>query len=375
MSNYTQEDFIKDIIKDFKKAQNKIEQKKKMRELIKLYGTTRKEIENKSTMTDWFSYLFAGGDDILKAVNEENRLKQALDNSNSKTSTYGSSLDDEDMEKNAKNVQKQLIKQQYHTPKRQDTLSDKIAEKIATSDTIKYAVLSLQGMADSYFNPVGMTLRLNNYIQNNDFNTGLEHFEPQNSNEAIAEILGGALYEAIPAAYAGIPTLKNTANYTKTAIKESAENIADGRKLGKAYDLVKKNPTQGKPTDILAKFDVRGRKVGMTRGAATIENGTLITQGRALKRATGVERNHGLTKEIFLHDVSKRDVKKLPKLLRQNTPTETTPSGKQIYNTKSILGKKRISVTKPSPFTDEVDDIISSDYWLDVPKTPRTPWK
>lgn len=221
MSNYTQEDFIKDIIKDFKKAQNKIEQKKKMRELIKLYGTTRKEIENKSTMTDWFSYLFAGGDDILKAVNEENRLKQALDNSNSKTSTYGSSLDDEDMEKNAKNVQKQLIKQQYHTPKRQDTLNDKIAEKIAT----------------------------------------------------------------------------------------------------------------------------------------------------------GVERNHGLTKEIFLHDVSKRDVKKLPKLLRQNTPTETTPSGKQIYNTKSILGKNRRSVTSPSEFTDEVDDIISSDYWLDVPKTPRTPWK
>lgn len=65
---YTEDDFMKDVMSEFGGKRDLRERRQKMRELVAKYGSTRKEIENNSTMADWMAYQFAGGDKVLKEV-------------------------------------------------------------------------------------------------------------------------------------------------------------------------------------------------------------------------------------------------------------------------------------------------------------------
>ena len=91
---------------------------------------------------------------------------------------------------------------------------------------------------------------------------------------------------------------------TGTEAVETVKDITAGRGLGKAYDMVKKNPIAGDAKDILTSFELNGRRVGMPRGGAVLQDGKLITQGKELKNAIGTERNYGMTKDVFLHQSS-----------------------------------------------------------------------
>lgn len=77
MSNYTQEDFMRDIEADFRNARDNKAQKKKIRELMERYGNSREEIEAKSSMGEWFEFVLANGDALWEEVRREKLAEEA----------------------------------------------------------------------------------------------------------------------------------------------------------------------------------------------------------------------------------------------------------------------------------------------------------
>lgn len=77
MSTYTQEDFMRDIEADFRNARGNKAQKKKIRELMELYGNSREEIEAKSSMGEWFEFVLANGDALWEEVRREKLAEEA----------------------------------------------------------------------------------------------------------------------------------------------------------------------------------------------------------------------------------------------------------------------------------------------------------
>ena len=105
-----------------------------------------------------------------------------------------------------------------------------------------------------------------------------------------------------------------------------------------------------------------------------MQDGKLITQGKELKNAIGTERNYGMTKDVFLHQMSKKDVMKMRRSMRKSQNVEVTESGRRIFKNTYRPDKVRKTVTSQSQISDKVDDIIASDYWMDVEKTPKIDW-
>ena len=89
-----------------------------------------------------------------------------------------------------------------------------------------------------------------------------------------------------------------------------------------------------------------GERVILQRGEAMLNSdGQVVTSGRQLKHLTGTERNYGLDKIIYKHNVPKEDVVKLPRYIKNNTPIETTPRNQDIYSIQSPKGEIRIVTT------------------------------
>ena len=253
----------------------------------------------------------------------------------------------------------------YTIPKRKDTFGDKVAEAIATSDTARKTVLALQGALDSYINPVGLLGRELNYIKTGKFTTGLEHFEPENGMEKFIEFMGDFASGAGPAVKTG------------KAATTAAVTQFDRQMFAKAYrkvykELLEKNP--GEADEIMATIHrFFSDNIHIQRGAAAFtKDGKLITQGKELQRATqrATKRNFGLTKEIGLHNMTEKEVKALPQLLRQYKPVEVTDSGQMLYKIRRKDGRIRKIATSLREINGKLKRVIVSDYWIDDLKTP-----
>jgi len=370
---------ITDDMDDWEYAMYNMRQgrKKRVDALIEKYGFP---IDEQNLLAeDYYEY------DLLKPDLEAMKTAQLA----AKPQPHGSSLDDEDMDKNAaivrakkeaaqtdadaellreirvnSNTQKEL----KPIPKREDTWIDKAAEMIANSDIARKTALAMQGTADSYINPAGLALRFKNYMKNGDFSTGIDHIEPQDRLEKMIELAGEMLYEAGPALRMGKAGKEATA---------AALHQYERKKFGKAYkkvynELLEKNP--GDAEKIMATVHkLFGESTHIQRGAAAYTSeGKLITQGKELHRATkgATKRNYGLTKEIGLHNMSEADVKALPDILRKYEPVEINSRGQHIYEITGENGKTRKIVTALKEINGKLRRVIVSDYWVDDIKTP-----
>lgn len=117
--------------------------------------------------------------------------------------------------------------------------------------------------------------------------------------------------------------------------------------IGRGYDRLKTNPYQGKGTDVITKMkNHNGETVMLQRGEAIPgENGRVIVHGRELQKQTGTQRNYGLNKSIYKHNLDKSQVTKMPKMLK-GKPSEITEVGQHIYSEQTPLGEMRL-VTRP----------------------------
>lgn len=131
--------------------------------------------------------------------------------------------------------------------------------------------------------------------------------------------------------------------------------------IGRAYDRLKNDPYQGSGKDVITRMkNHNGETVLLQRGEAIRgQNGEPVVYGRELKRETGTERNYGLNKAIFKHNVNKPQAKSLPKYIQQ-TPVNTTPRGQDVYITVTPEGKIQ-TVTTPI----DGQKTISSFYKVD----------
>ena len=69
-------DGVKDYEQLFRNAQNRTEQKRKMKQLMAKYGETEFDIEKNSTPTEYMEFVLAGGRDVLKMVQKENMMER-----------------------------------------------------------------------------------------------------------------------------------------------------------------------------------------------------------------------------------------------------------------------------------------------------------
>ncbi len=134
----------------------------------------------------------------------------------------------------------------------------------------------------------------------------------------------------------------------------------NGYKIGKKYDELLENPYQGSGSDIIARMrNHNGEPVVLQRGEAMPgENGNVVVYGKDLKRALGTERNYGLDKAIYRHEVSRADIQRIPRIIQQK-PVETNNYGQNVYLVRSKNGAFRV-VTSPK----DDENIISTMYYL-----------
>ena len=131
--------------------------------------------------------------------------------------------------------------------------------------------------------------------------------------------------------------------------------------IGRAYDRLIKNPYIGSGKDVITKMkNHKGETVLLQRGEAIPgEGGRVITSGKALKRETGTERNFGLNKAIYKHNVTKEQSKRIPSYLKEQ-PTESNIHGQDVYNFQTPDGDLRLVTS-----TKDGSKTISSMYLVD----------
>lgn len=139
------------------------------------------------------------------------------------------------------------------------------------------------------------------------------------------------------------------------AIGNAARPYYNTWQIGRAYDRLTKNPYQGKGTDVITKMkNHNGDTVVLQRGEAIPgENGRVIVHGKALQREAGTQRNYGLNKSIYKHDMDRSQVTKMPKMLKeqpvnineygQHTYENITPKGNVRLVSTPVKGKRIIS--------------------------------
>ena len=89
-----------------------------------------------------------------------------------------------------------------------------------------------------------------------------------------------------------------------------------------------------------------GEPVVLQRGEAIRgPNGEVVTSGRVLQRETGTERNYGLDKIIYKHEMPRNEVTRIPQYLKQYQPTEISPRGQGVYAIRQPNGEIRLITT------------------------------
>jgi len=141
---------------------------------------------------------------------------------------------------------------------------------------------------------------------------------------------------------------------------EQGNMLYQGHKIGNAYDQLKENPFQGSGSDVIAKMkNHNGESVVLQRGEALpSESGAPIVYGRTLQKATGTQRNYGLDKGIYKHDVSRADAQRIPRIVRDQ-PVETNNYGQNVYLVRSKNGELKVVTSLK-----DGDNIISSMYYI-----------
>ena len=132
-------------------------------------------------------------------------------------------------------------------------------------------------------------------------------------------------------------------------------------RIGRAYDRLKDNPYEGSGQDVITKMkNHNGETVMLQRGEAIPgENGRVITHGKTLQRQTGTQRNYGLNKAIYKHDMDKFQVTRMPRMLKER-PVSTNEYGQHIYENMTPKGNVRLVSTSVNGRR-----IISSMYIVD----------
>ncbi|MBR2136575.1 MAG: hypothetical protein IJ852_01270 [Alphaproteobacteria bacterium] len=151
-------------------------------------------------------------------------------------------------------------------------------------------------------------------------------------------------------------TLNNAARYGY----DQANMAYNGYKIGRKYDQLVQDPFRGSGRDVMARMkNHNGEPVVLQRGEAIVgENGEVITSGRPLQHITGTERNHGLNKIIYKHEMPRNEVIQIPRYIKQNKPVEISPRGQNVYAIQQPNGEIRI-VTTPK----DGENIVSSMYF------------
>lgn len=134
----------------------------------------------------------------------------------------------------------------------------------------------------------------------------------------------------------------------------------NGYKIGKGYDQLRQDPYIGHGSDVIARMkNHNGEPVVLQRGEAIPgPNGEVIVSGRSLQHETGTSRNYGLDKIIHKHDMPRNEVTRIPRLIRNNQPTEITNRNQHIYLIQRPNGEIKISTTPQGDHR-----TISSMYW------------
>ncbi len=246
--------------------------------------------------------------------------------------------------------------------KKDTLLAARAAEVIAKSDVAHAGAVMAQRVSDSYINPAGIMLRAYNYTKSGDFSTGIDRVKARNKLERGLEAAAGAVYE-------GIPAVKTAAH-----VYDVGNMIRESVQLGRAYDRLSENPFLGKADDIVGAIKPLGQKRQIVqRGHAALNaDGDVVTHGRILKRETGSERNFGINKFMRLHNMSKRDVMALPRLLRKNKPTEVSERGGKGYHVKGRHGEDLVIATSPMSIDGKIEDSLASYYRFGEKKIPST---
>lgn len=156
----------------------------------------------------------------------------------------------------------------------------------------------------------------------NDYKQAYEKFARQNLGISLAgETIGGLI--------TSIGTIK-----TGIKIIDLYRLGRETELLGKAYDEVKKYPYKGTKVgkdDVMVEIRPIGdkNKYIINRGAAIEKDDNLIVQdikpNTDLFDNTGTSGNFGMTKMIHKHGLTKQEVKKIPKLLREYKTTGIRP--------------------------------------------------
>ena len=130
---------------------------------------------------------------------------------------------------------------------------------------------------------------------------------------------------------------------------ETARPFYNAYQIGRAYDRLQKDPFQGSGRDVIARMkNHNGETVMLQRGEVLKkDDGSIIASGKSLGRVTGTERNYGLNKAIYKHDVPREQVTRIPKTIK-GKPVETTDLGQDVYMYKARDGNYRV-VTSSTP--------------------------
>ena len=289
--------------------ENRTRNKNTVRRLLDKYGTLDNFMQN-STMAEDFEYKLAQGDSIVDEVERERQAMMKAMNSLPKQ--QGSSLDDNDMMRNAR---AQRARHEMMNSLSQDFLD--------MSYGVNRAVNGLTaGGLDYLGDKFGFDSRMNNYL---NLLSPQERKQRENIG-SLVELGGNAM-------------LGNRALETFRAPYNSWQ-------LGRAYDRLSENPYKGSGKDVITRMkNHNGETVLMQRGEAIRgKNGEVITSGRPLKRYTGVERNYGLNKVIYKHGMDKGQVKNIPQNIKSN-PVEVSSRGQDVYKINTPEGEVIIVAT------------------------------
>ncbi len=249
---------------------------------------------------------------------------------------------------------------------REKTLGNKFVEAVATSDAVRKVAIAAQEIANSPLNPANLYMKAYNFSNGDGFKTGFEDVvKPETATERA---IGAGTRVLFDMAMSGVITnvLADT-KYVKQAY-DQYRNYYEGRKLGKSYDKLSRNPFKGKAEDVVAVIRPRDKEaLYIQRGYAKDKDGLVVTQGRTLRPDT--ISNFGMNKIMRTHGMTKSEVQSLPRMVRENKPAEVTPTNKQVYHVKGRKGEDYRIASSPWSIKGKERQTLTSFYENGTEKT------
>ncbi len=251
-------------------------------------------------------------------------------------------------------------------PVREKTFGDKFAEAVATSDAVRKVAIAAQEIANSPLNPANLFMKAYNFSNGDGFKTGFEDVvKPETKTERAIGAGTRVLYDM--AVSGAITNVLADTKYAKQAY-DQYRNYYEGRKLGKSYDKLSRNPFKGKAEDVVAVIRPRDQAaLYVQRGYAKDKDGLVVTQGRTLRPDT--ISNFGMNKIMRTHGMTKSEVQSLPRMVRENKPAEVMSTGRQVYQVNGRKGEDYRIATSPKTIKGKESQNLSTFYENGTEKT------